>query len=249
MRQEQRQQPSQCDQAAEEWRKLRAAVHQVAQERGHYFGYPIIDENFELEVSEQFPLLALQGAKLGEGNRVPAEILKYSADADAIVVNWWERDGKLIVVCRDENGRASVGKLRARAPRWLLEVNTMVVSRNWDPEAEAKAIEKLMSFLSPLQQRDFLLTGGFIERSKRSRVLYHFRKCRPTIAFSSKDTVHPVPLCALCLHGVGYYRDTFGGAMVPSDDLIIHLLMMRNDEHLYWRQSNQHVIGSELSGT
>lgn len=47
-------------------------------------------------------------------------------------------------------------------------------------------------------------------------------------------------LACLCLHPLGYYRGSWSGAMVPTDDVIAHLLMVRGDEHDFWRKANQH---------
>lgn len=48
-------------------------------------------------------------------------------------------------------------------------------------------------------------------------------------------------LCALCLHPIAYYSKSWAGAMTPTDDVCAHLMMMRSDEHLFWRRANQHA--------
>src|SRR3546814_10910453 len=37
-------------------------------------------------------------------------------------------------------------------------------------------------------------------------------------------------LCALCLHPIGYYENSWAGAMCPTDDVIAHLMLMRRSE-------------------
>jgi hypothetical protein len=46
--------------------------------------------------------------------------------------------------------------------------------------------------------------------------------------------------CTLCLHPIGYYANSWAGAMCPTDDVIAHLMMMRADEPMFWRKANQH---------
>lgn len=55
-------------------------------------------------------------------------------------------------------------------------------------------------------------------------------------------------LAALCLHPIGFYQGTWAGSMVPTDEVIAHLLLMRGDEPLYWRRANQHPAWSPLAG-
>ena len=72
--------------------------------------------------------------------------------------------------------------------------------------------------------------------------LYVFRKGRPTVVMlpNRKGDFHPS--VTLCMHPIAYYQDTFAGGMVPTDDVIAHLLLMRADEANFWRRSNQHPI-------
>ena len=48
-------------------------------------------------------------------------------------------------------------------------------------------------------------------------------------------------LACLCLHPIAYYADSWAGAMCPTDDVIAHLMLMRGDEPMFWRRSNQHA--------
>ena len=106
-------------------------------------------------------------------------------------------------------------------------------------EAERAAFERLHEALSEKQRAMYLFSDGFTEQGK-SGVVYLLRKNRPTIALRSKDGANEFfPLCALCFHPVGYYGGTWAGFLPPSDEVLAHLLMIRGDEHYFWRKSNQ----------
>ena len=47
-------------------------------------------------------------------------------------------------------------------------------------------------------------------------------------------------LACLCMHPIAYYAGSWAGAMCPTDDVIAHLSLMRADEHMFWKRSNQH---------
>lgn len=131
-------------------------------------------------------------------------------------------------------------------------VSTAEASTAWDLKAEFTALEKLQSLLSDSAFGMYVLTGTFVEISKRSRVMYLFRKNRPTIAMvpsDHDDTNSKIRvLTALCLHPLGYYEKSWSGCMVPTDDVISHLLLMRGDEHGFWRRANQHDPASAEAG-
>jgi hypothetical protein len=130
-----------------------------------------------------------------------------------------------------------------RLTYWL---TTLGATDAWDLEAERRAQLKLVGLLSERQWRMYELVGCFLETSKRSGLMYLFRKNRPTVVLTPRwpwwgrkgDTMRC--LAVLCLHPVGYYRRTWGGCMVPTDDVIAHLLLMRGDEARYWKQAVQH---------
>lgn len=125
-------------------------------------------------------------------------------------------------------------------------VNTLGASAGWDLEAEHRARVKLRTHLSEHQWRHYELTGTFLETSKRSGLIYMFRRSRPTIALSPRwpwwgsqpDSMRC--LATLCMHPVGFYQRSWAGCMVPSDDLIAYLLFMRADEARYWKFAIQH---------
>lgn len=122
-------------------------------------------------------------------------------------------------------------------------LNTMMAADVWDVEAELKAVSTLETLIADYQMDRYILTGMFLETSKRSGLTYLFRKLAPTIVMtprSRRGGDEMSLLCALCLHPIAYYQNSHAGAMVPTDDVIAHLLMMRGDEHLFWKRANQH---------
>ena len=76
---------------------------------------------------------------------------------------------------------------------------------------------------------------------------YLFRKGRPTVALREVEE-GSYPLCALCLHPIGYYGETWAGVMCPTDEVIAHLLMMRGSEEKYWANANQHPVDHPAAG-
>lgn len=92
------------------------------------------------------------------------------------------------------------------------------------------------------------MTGAFIETSPRSGVTYMFRRLRPTLAIKAGPDGDLRILCGLCLHPIGYYAGTWGGAMCPTDDVIAHLCLMRGDEPKFWANSNQHEANHPACG-
>lgn len=128
----------------------------------------------------------------------------------------------------------------ARLNLWL---HTIGASDAWDRKAEHTARIKLRKMLTERQWRHYDLTGSFLETSERSRLTYVFRRLRPTIAMSPRNRRgydSMTCIAVLCMHPIGYYAKSWGGCLVPTDDVIAHLTFMRGDEAGYWGQANQH---------
>lgn len=135
--------------------------------------------------------------------------------------------------------------------RWKQLIHTYSQYRVWDLTAELKALEKLQTMLTPAQFASYLLTGCFLESSRRSHAKYFLRRLRPTLVLlpgSAQPDADLRPSVALCLHPIGYYGGTFAGALVPTDDVLAHLTLLRGDEHAYWRQANQIPLHYANSG-
>lgn len=162
------------------------------------------------------------------------------------VNSWWSDELQTTVkVVRNKEGHAEA--------RFLLEnrlsftLRTLAAADVWPIEAEQKAQEKLASLIPENLFKLYLLTGHFQEVSRRSQLTYLFRRGRPTIVLRETDEwTHPV--CALCLHPIGYYGDTWAGVMCPTDEVIAHLLMMRGSEEKLWANANQHPLDHPAAG-
>lgn len=183
---------------------------------------------------------------------LPSEKPRDSEYEDWKVVNsWYARSLQCrIVILRRPDGSLTWGKEPA-FHHVKYDLGTMGCSVAWSIESEAIAIQTLATMLSHHMFKAYLLTGMFLETSKRSGITYMFRKLKPTVAISNKEyktSGGPKILAALCMHPIGYYADTWAGAMCPTDDVIAHLQMMRADEHMYWKRCNQHQAWTPESG-
>lgn len=144
------------------------------------------------------------------------------------------------VVIYMDNGKVNYGLIPAIHSMGK-QMRTLGCSFAWGIEQEARALQLLANVLRHHQMKTYLLTGMFLEYSKRSGVCYVFRKLRPTIALRpSPDGTDMYILAALCMHPIAYYAQSWAGAMCPTDDVLSHLMMMRGDEPMFWRRSNQH---------
>ncbi len=124
-------------------------------------------------------------------------------------------------------------------------VNTEKASRQYTISQEMKALEKLREMVTPEEYDHYIITGTLREQSKRSGVIYYLRKLKPTLAFRErkdpKGRWHDF-LCGLCLHPMAYYLSSFAGCLCPTDDVIVHLLWIRGDEHGFWSKANHHSL-------
>jgi hypothetical protein len=149
-------------------------------------------------------------------------------------------------VLKDNEGRA---RFTVRfEDKLAFTIRTLDAAAVWPLEAEQKAQKKLASLIPADLFELYLLTGHFGETSKRSQVTYLFRRGRPTIALRQSEEAVSAVLCALCLHPIGYYGDTWAGVMCPTDEVIAHLLMMRGSEEKYWANANQHPVDHPAAG-
>ena len=181
-------------------------------------------------------------------------------DMDEFIVNeWYSQKRQCRVLVFDRGGRrfsltvpVSPDRSMDRLSLWL---TTIGGSDAWDLDAEHTAREHLRGMLTERQWRHYDLTGCFFETSPRSRLLYVFRRSRPTIVLSPRhrdgrdsDDRPMVCVALLCLHPIGYYAKSWAGCMVPSDDVIAHLTFMRGDEAGFWGQANQHKPSDPEAG-
>ena len=163
------------------------------------------------------------------------------------VNSWWNSRYRLnVVVLKDKSGRArfTVDFVEPLA----FVIRTMDAAAAWPIEAELKAQKRLAGLVPGNLFELYALTGVLPEQSSRSQVTYLFRRGRPTIALRQKEGEATIPLCALCLHPIGYYGDTWAGVMCPTDEVIAHLLMMRGSEEKFWANANQHTLDHPAAG-
>jgi hypothetical protein len=162
-----------------------------------------------------------------------------------------------VLVLRHEDGRVRGGIVPDAMGRNKHMLGALSTLDAWDLDTECAAMEKLATLLTERMFKAYVCTGSFLETSKRSGLTYLFRRLRPTVVMTPrsgrlqhdpKKDLGMAILACLCLHPLAYYRETMCGAMCPTDDVIAHLMLMRGDEHLYWRRANQHHPLSPNSG-
>lgn len=221
---------------------VRNRIRLLAEHAGEWAGIPLPLEGEDLIVEPKYRAAAALASKAAVANaeeireerqRIRNEF--YSANKRALVVIWNEPDGRI------EWG------LEHHLNHFALDLHTMGVSDAWGIEQEARAVHTLAELLPHHAFKKYMLTGMFIERSKRSGVYYFFRRLKPTIA-ASASTGEMKILAVLCAHPIAYYRNTWAGAMAPTDDVIASLMMMRGDEHMMWKRANQHPAWRREAG-
>jgi len=163
--------------------------------------------------------------------------------------NFWSSGHRcLIVIFEEADGSITHGAIPV-VHGLDKQLQTLGCSDAWGIEQETTALETLRTMTSGRQFKQYLLTGSFLETSKRSKVCYMFRKLRPTVAIEvSHETDKTRVMCCLCMHPIAHYENSWAGAMCPTDDVIAHLMMMRGDEAMYWRRSTQHPAHRSESG-
>jgi hypothetical protein len=171
------------------------------------------------------------------------------------IVNHWYSHAKrgVVYLYRTDVGRLAWIVDHDQPRRNLLWFNSFAAMDAWNVQAEHKAMERLKGLISERMWRAYYLTGGFLETSKKSDLTYWFRRLRPTVVLTTHGNglvsgAGSRILVALCLHSVAYYADTFCGGLCPTDDVVAHLLMMRADEHRFWKHANHHEPHSVLAG-
>ena len=242
---------------------IRAFMDRVSDHLNEWQGMPIpLGEDTPLVLAPGHPWYELyrdlnqtEGSMLevivGGPNEMPAD--------EQLVNSWYSKKlGCQVYVFRG-GGKSYAAKLY-RSPdrsmdRLTFWLTTIGAADAWDLEAEYRARATLKAMLKPRQWEHYELTGSFLETSKRSGLTYMFRRLRPTVVLSPRgksgvasETNPMLCIAVLCLHPIGYYSRTWGGCMVPSDDVIAHLSWMRGDEAGYWGMANQHRSSSPEAG-
>lgn len=209
---------------------LRNALKKIGDEREHWAGIPMPLEDLTLHVHPRYPMaegLMAIGRKEHDGQE-PLKIRN----------QFWSYYYRTEVAVAEHKGRIRCVPVRPANNVDLL-ISTIGASFAWGIEQEARALQLLGTLVKHHTFKHYLLTGCFLETSDRSGVTYMFRKLRPTLALSGRTGRMRI-LAALCSHPIAHYEGSWGGAMCPTDDVVAHLMMMRGDEHLFWKRSNQH---------
>lgn len=244
--------------------QLSRVINQVMTERGEYCGVPMPMAGVRLILQPKYPHPELAELLGVDTPKRPLDDVERNEAADdeivTDVVNCWhsrKHDADVMLIrTKDAVGgvhtRPLVLRQNTRTGKMFdLHVTSLSVCEVYDSAAEMAAVELLHDLIGDHRMRQYVFRGCFIERSKRSDVLYMFRKGRPTIAFrivnrrgfpvrADDEPGRNRILAVLCMHPIGYYDRSFAGAMTPTDDVIAHLTLMRADEAMFWRRSNQH---------
>lgn len=227
------------------YRDLRRITAALMTERGEWAGAPVPVDGLSLHIEPTYPYQAL-GAPVPAQEAPPDEPSPYDANGllpgERLVNSWYSRQRQCHVMVVHTDGRAVVFALPEYqyVRRLKLALDSMRACWAHDLEAEFAATKTLHAHVSDEQFTQYMLLGQFLETSTRSGVTYLFRRARPTVALRATADGARV-LAVLCMHPIAYYRETFVGAMTPTDDVLAHLLLMRSDERMYWRRCNQHA--------
>lgn len=201
--------------------------------------------------------MPMDGERLIIEPRFPngAEIAKIGAppktepeEGVTFVNRWWSRRLRAEVYVYEEDGKRKAATL-PHHHRLSMELHTMGCSYAWGLEQEHNALKLLGTLVKHHIFKQYALTGTFLETSARSGLTYFFRRLRPTVVIDNRPGVESTRIVAcLCAHPIGYYAETFAGAMTPTDDVVAHLMMMRGDEALFWKRSTQHPPWAPQAG-
>jgi hypothetical protein len=147
----------------------------------------------------------------------------------------------------EKDGKVDWMPIVGTGNKLTMEISTLGCSFAWGIEQESNALKLLGTLVRHVAFKQYLLTGMFLETSKRSGVHYLFRKLRPTVAIHERQGRLAI-MAALCMHPIAYYSGSWAGAMCPTDDVIAHLMLMRGDEAMFWRRCNQHAAHQPEAG-
>lgn len=210
----------------------------LRQRFGHsWAGFPLPAPGFSMTVDERYPFAEVFEQEFPDDFKIAEEEPQGEAIEGEEINTWWRpgKPGKHVGIVRQDDGSFRGWQSWPFSPVERI-VKTFFACRSWNVSAEMRAMKKLRRHVTREQWNCYVLTGAFLEVSKRSQLVYIFRRLRPTIVVSERGGCIGI----LCSHPIGYYDDAWAGAMVPTDDLLSHLLLMRADEHYFWRISNQH---------
>lgn len=220
---------------------LRNKIQHVAGGVGEWAGVPMPLEGMQLDVNPTY--------KFAEVFKSPPVEVDPTRPEVKLRNHWWSDRLRADIYIFEQEGK--IVHVVDHIPHvFEHSFKTLGCSLAWGLEQEAAAVRLLASYLPHHTFKMYLLTGMFLETSKRSGLTYLFRKLRPTVVLDArtKDSTSIRILCALCLHPIAYYKGSWAGAMTPTDDVIAHLILMRGDEPMFWKRANQHHPGRPEAG-
>lgn len=255
------------------WSEVRTFFNELIAQRGEWAGAPLPISGLKLQLEPRYPYQDLNGFAFDDDEDTKpdtsfaAEDLLKELDPTGTItalakkltsdyinkskeVNSWfsRRTNEIITIFRGPDGRTFFTRDRVDyTERFRFIINTGIASHAWNLDAEIKALERLKQLIDHNAFATYMLTGTFAESSKRSKVIYMFRRCRPTLA-CRETAIGTKILAALCLHPIGYYGESYAGCLVPTDDVMAHLLLMRGDEHKFWAKANHHPLWAAQAG-
>jgi hypothetical protein len=214
-------------------------LRRVASERGEWAGIPMPLEGERLVIEPSYPHAHALMALCGEADDPVNEEAERELAGATVRSRFWSMH-KRSEICIIERADGSITwGLVPGANHLGFDLRTLGCSEAWGIEQESNALNLLASLIPHRHFKQYMLTGMFLESSKRSGVTYLFRRLKPTVAIHNVDGRAKI-MCALCMHPIGHYAGTWAGAMTPSDDVVAHLQLMRGDEAMFWRRSTQH---------
>ncbi len=246
------------------WPELSVRLNELVTERdGEWCGIPLPLAGLGLVLEDRHPgrarLEALQ--RIVDGD-VPVPPIDPELVGWRVVNSWRGKslqgvEGRILIL-RHEDGRTTWGLDAAVVGQKRNLFSAFETLDAWNLDTELTAMDALADLLTERMYKAYILTGQFLETSKRSGLTYWFRRLHPTVVmtphgnrrayFHGAASREITILCALCLHPLGYYAETRCGAMTPTDDVIAHLLLMRGDEHMLWKRANHHHPSTPESG-
>jgi hypothetical protein len=217
---------------------LRNGLRQIAKERDVWAGIPMPLDGEQMVIHPRYPFATEMMAIGAQRDEVDANV------ADGVTIRnrfWSDRLKAEVYIWQAANGKI-VATVDHKPHHISIDLRTLGCSQAWGIEQEHNAIQLLGTLLRHHQFKQYLLTGMFLERSERSGLTYMFRRLKPTVCLDArdKDASSCRILACLCMHPISYYSGTWAGGMCPSDDIVAALLLMRADEHFFWKRSNQH---------
>lgn len=229
--------------ALDNFANLRNGLSRVADGLGHWAGIPMPLDEQDLVIEPRFP-----GAQeLMVITKPEAPPQEDESNARLRNIFWCAARRRTVYVYDDLAAKVVRCATSSHTHHLNQDIKTLGASVAWGIEQEHHALQLLGTMLPHHTFKNYLLTGMFLERSARSDVTYLFRRLKPTVAISTRGA-EPKVLCALCLHPIAYYAQSWAGAMCPTDDVVAHLVLMRGDEHLFWKRANQHSYDRPEAG-